>query len=120
VIAAVRAREDAGLETSATYRAILGSQAKKLISLGGWDYPTLIEAARRVGPTNRHPRFYAEWVATVFNADDLQAHAKRKAEEAEERKTTRGLSPLGDILRRAAAAPTGEKTWAVPSQVKKS
>ena len=55
-------------------------------------------AVQRFATSRRHVRFFEEWVATVFNADSLAEHDKRKAEEAEWAKTTRGLRGIAAIL----------------------
>jgi hypothetical protein len=98
VAAYVEARSLAGLSTDQRSRSILGRYAKQLILAGGWDRATIIEAAERFATSRRHPRFFAEWVASLFNAQTLAEHEERKSAERTTPTKSSGLRSLADIL----------------------
>lgn len=77
----VRTRSEAGVPTTTTQRAILGRYARELIRDTRWDAETVLEAVRTFATSRRHPRFLAEWVATVFNRASLSEHRAHTAEK---------------------------------------
>jgi hypothetical protein len=109
VVAYVAARQAVGLETDQERRAILGRYAKRLLASGRWDDVLLVRATQQSGITNRHPRFLEEWASEYLTRSELHDYELRRAAEAEERRMDRGLSSMGDILRRAAAVPQEER-----------
>lgn len=97
VVAYVEARGRAGLSTDPRSRAILGKYARLLIATGDWRPETLLEAAERFAISRRHPRFFAEWVATVVNQRSEAEHLARKADEA-------SVDPFANLNAQLAAA----------------
>lgn len=70
----VKARAAHGLGTTVRERGVMGRYARELIQVTSWSPELIIESVQRFAATRRHPRFLAEWVATVFNAQSLAEH----------------------------------------------
>lgn len=94
VQAYVRVRTCKGLFTARPYRAILGAQAKRLLSSGRWDVPTLVSAVEVFAHTKRHPRFLEEWASEVLTRAELAEHEARKVEEKTQTNVDRPMRRL--------------------------
>lgn len=78
-------------------RAILGAQAKRLMS-DDWPVPLLVRAAERFAGTQRNPSFLAEWVRIEY-ADQREAEwAAIKAEDTPKR-AAETMRWLGQAMR---------------------
>ena len=94
VQAYVRVRTCKGLSTARPYRAILGAQAKRLLSSGRWDADSLRAAIAAFAHTKRHPRFLEEWASEVLTRVELAEYEARKVEEKTQTQTDKSLRRL--------------------------
>jgi hypothetical protein len=75
------ARRNAGLATTPQQRGIMGRYARELILGSRWSPEIILQAVEVFAATRRHPRFLAEWVATVFNKQTEAEYQARKADD---------------------------------------
>ena len=78
----VKVRAAHGLTTSRQMRGIIGKYAKELCTTSTWDAPSVLDAVRTFAATKRHPRWLAEWVATVFNRESEADHMAQQSRDA--------------------------------------